>query len=551
MVGIMSEFLTQLTSVQNADQDYEWYPTTDEIIRSLTRSIKKHADDYRYDRHRGRSLASFLDIGAGNGKVLDAIRNLRFILKLHAIEKSRNLINLLPADVYILGVDFWNTSLIDKDVDVIFSNPPYSCYVEWTSKILKEARPGTLIYLVIPERWERSSEILRGLKDRNATHENIGSFDFENAEDRKARAKVHLLKIQIGEVERNSADPFANYFDETFSYPKPEEAGKSMDEKIEETKLVHRVNLIEALCLLHDSRMLELQQNYASICKLPFDILKEFEISKKSLLESLKMKLATTKKEYWVRLFDGMSEINTRLTRASRRSVMELMQDQTGIDFNRENAYAVVLWVIKNANQYFDSQLIDTYEKMVEFANIENYKSNKRIFQTHRFRYDWVRDKESVNYRLKVGHRMVLNNCGGLEKCGYSSNRNGLNNEAAGFLGDLITIATNLGFTVIDPAPREFEWNDSSPRVYRFRNDDDKPESLFRVRAFLNRNMHIQFHPEFIHALNVQHGKLKGWLRDDAHAAEELEISVETARKHFASNYRLTGAFLKLVSSAA
>jgi len=551
MVGIMSEFLTQLTSVQNADQDYEWYPTTDEIIRSLTRSIKEHADDYIYDRHHSRSLASFLDIGAGNGKVLDSIRNLHFVQKLHAIEKSRTLINLLPADVFILGVDFWNTSLIDKQIDVIFSNPPYSRYVEWTSKILKEAQPGALVYLVIPERWEQSLEILRGIKDRDATHTIIGKFDFENAEDRRARAKVHLLKIVLGEIERHAVDPFAKYFDETFSYPKPEEATKSMDEKIDETKLVHRVNLIEALCILHDSRMLELQQNYSAICKLPFDILKEFEISKKGLLESLKMKLATTKKEYWVRLFDGMSEINTRLTRASRRSIMELMQDQTGIDFNRDNAYAVVLWVIKNANQYFDSQLIDTFEKMVEFANIENYKSNKRIFKTQRFRYDWFRDKENVNYRLKVGHRMVLNNCGGLEKCGYSSSRNGLNNDAAGFLGDIITVATNLGFTVIDPAPREFEWNDSGPRVYRFRNDDDKPESLFRVRAFLNRNMHIQFHPEFIHALNVQHGKLKGWLRDDAQAAEELEIPVATARKHFASNYRLTGEFLKLVSSAA
>ena len=547
----MSEFLTQLTNVKNAGQDFEWYPSTDEIILSLTRSIKDHADNHLYDRYHSRSLSSFLDIGAGNGKVLDAVRNLHFIQKLYSIEKSRTLLNLLPPDIFILGVDFWNTSLIDKQIDVIFSNPPYSGYEEWTIKILREALPDALVYLVIPERWRDSAAIRRELRDRNAAHTLVGAFDFEHAEDRKARAKVHLLKIQIGGIKRNAADPFVKFFNETFAYPQPEEHGKSMDEKIEETKLVNRVNLIEALCLLYDGRMVELQQNYAAICKLPFDILKEFEISKQGLLESLKMKLAATKKEYWVRLFDGMSEINTRLTRASRRSIMALMQDQTGIDFNRDNAYAIVLWVVRNANQYFDSQLIDTYERMVEFANIENYKSNKRIFQTHRFRYDWVRDKESINYRLKVGHRMVLNNCGGLEKCGYSSSRNGLNNDAAGFLGDLITIATNLGFTVIDPMPREYEWNDSSAHVYRFRDAAGNVQSLFRVRAFLNRNMHMQFHPDFIHALNVQHGILKGWLRDDEHAAEELEIPVETARKHSASNYRLTGESLKLISSAA
>jgi hypothetical protein len=547
----MSEFLSQLSSVQQAEQDFEWYPTTVEIIQSLCKSLSSHAEDHRYDRHRTRYFGSFLDIGAGNGKVLDAVRDLHFIEKLHAIEKSRTLIGLLPADVFILGVDFWNTSLIDKQVDVIFSNPPFSKYEEWVLKILREARPGALVYLVIPDRWEQSSEIRRGLDEREATHSIVGSFDFENAEDRKARAKVHLLKIEIGEIERHTADPFTRFFDETFTYPEPEKHGKSMDERVEETKIVHRVNLIEALCLLHDARMRELQQNYTAICRLPFDILAEFEISKNSLLESLRMKLAAAKKEYWQRLFDGMSEINSRLTRASRRSILNLMQDQTGIDFNRDNAYAVVLWVVKNANAYFDSQLVETYEKMVEFANIENYKSNTRIFSTNRFRYDWFRDKENANYRLKVGHRMVLNNCGGLERCGYNSSRNGLNPEAAGFLGDLMTVAGNLGFTVIDPSPREFEWNDSSARVYRFRVADGHLQSLFRVRTFLNRNMHMQFHPELIHALNVQHGKLKGWLRDDAQASEELEIPVETARKHFAANFRLTGEFLKLVSSAA
>ena len=547
----MSKFLSQLSSVQQAEQDFEWYPTTSEIIQTLRKSLSSHAEDHRYDRHRTRCFGSFLDIGAGNGKVLDGVRELHFIEKLHAIEKSRTLIGLLPADVFILGVDFWNTSLIDKQVDVIFSNPPFSRYEEWVLKILREARPGALVYLVIPERWEQSSEIRRGLDEREATLSIVGSFDFENAEDRKARAKIHLLKIEIGEIERHTADPFARFFDETFTYPEPEKHGKSMDERVEETKIVHRVNLIEALCLLHDARMRELQQNYTAICRLPFDILAEFEISKNSLLESLRMKLAAAKKEYWQRLFDGMSEINSRLTRASRRSILNLMQDQTGIDFNRDNAYAVVLWVVKNANAYFDSQLVETYEKMVEFANIENYKSNTRIFRTNRFRYDWFRDKENANYRLKIGHRMVLKNCGGLERSGYHSSRSGLNSEAAVFLGDLMTVAGNLGFTVIDPSPREFEWNDSSARVYRFRDAEGHLQSLFRVRTFLNRNMHMQFHPEFIHALNVQHGKLKGWLRDDAQAAEELEIPVETARKHFAANFRLTGEFLKLVSSAA
>lgn len=540
-------FPVQLRAVRDAGEDFEWYPTTDEIIRAFTRSLAAERDTCR-QHYRNNPHHDILDIGAGNGKVLDAVRKLSAPARLFAIEKSRTLINLLPPDVFILGVDFWQTSLIDKPVDVIFSNPPYSRFAEWTGKILAEARPGALIYLVIPERWEKSADLKRQLGEREAGHKIVGTFDFEDAEDRRARARVHLVRIRISEAARKAEDPFTRFFDETFHYPEPEREGKTMEEEIRETRIVHRVNLIEALCLLHDARMVQLQENYAAICRLPLDILREFEIGKPGLLKSLRMKLAETKREYWRRLFDGMVEINSRLTRESRRTMATLMQDQTGIDFNRDNAYAIVLWVVKNANQYFDQQLVATHEAMVEFANIEGYRSNRRIFGTHGFRYDFVRDKTNVNYRLKVGHRMVLSHCGGIENNWKGT---GLCERAAGFLGDLITVAANLGFRVIDPAPQDHAWKDSGAHVFRFANAEGKPEALFRVRAFRNQNMHIQFHPDFIHALNVQHGRLKGWLRDESHAAAELEIPLPVAARHFAAGFRLTGDALRLMAPAA
>ncbi|RYG35684.1 MAG: DUF4942 domain-containing protein [Burkholderiales bacterium] len=495
------------------------------------------------DRHwRARATTSFLDIGAGNGKVLRAVAKIERIGDLHAIEKSGALLQTLPENVFILGVDFWNTSLFDKEIGFVFSNPPYSRFEEWSAKIIREAPGGSTIYLVIPDRWQRSEVIGRGLKARKLDAIVLGSFDFESAEDRAARAKVHLLKIRTKDAERwvkdDPTDPFVRFFEETFTFPDPEET-KSFAERIEETQVVHRVNFIEALCLLYDARMAELQRNYQAVVELTPDILKEFDISRPGLIESLRQKLATAKKEYWQRLFDGMSEINRRLTASSRTRIVELMQSRTGIEFNRDNAYAIVLWVIRHANAYFDRQLIETFESMVEAANVENYVSNQRVFRWNRFRYDEARDERSTHFRLKVGHRIVLQHCGGLEN-GYSEYSRGLTRNAGNFLCDLIVVARNLGFDVIDEGPREHEWKDSDPRVIRFRTGD-KVESLYRVRAFFNRNLHMQFHPDFIHALNVQHGKLRGWLRDDSEAAEELEIPRELAAKHFVPAFRLMG----------
>ena len=546
-------FPQQLRKVQAAREDFEWYPTTDEIIAALVRDVKRHvgSDGHRY-RHSGPSN-NFLDIGAGNGKVINAIKDLEFISDTFAIEKSATLQEMLPASTFILGCDFWKTSLIDKDVGIIFSNPPYSTYQDWTLKILREIQPGSVVYLVIPDRWEKSEAITREIKARKATTKVLGTYDFQAAEEREARARVHLLRVELLETQRHYRDPenvmddpFTRFFHETFTYPEAEEE-IPFDTQLEQAQIVHRLNFIEALCRLHDLRIEQLQRNYQAVCELSAEILAEFDINKGGLIKSLKMKLDTCKKEYWRRLFDGMKEINTRLTAQSRETIQRKLQAQTGIDFNRDNCYAVVLWTVKNANQYFDTQLVETYEKMVESANVDNYVSNKRIFKWNRFAYRSQIEEKATHYRLKVGHRMVLNSVGGLRN--YHSWETGISKDACDFLGDLITVAHNLGFAVIDSAPTPYSFNDSSARVIRFRTADGTVESLIRTRAFQNNNMHMQFHPDFIHALNVHHGRLKGWLRNDDDAATELEIPKATAAKLFATpGFRLTSSSLSLMA---
>lgn len=560
-------FPTQLRRVQQACEDFEWYPTTDEIIRRFIRDLGTTASAIRYDHYRSHDTG-FLDIGAGNGKVIDAVRRLRDdekngrdIGRLYAIEKSHQLLNMLPENIYVLGVDYWNTSLHDKSVRFIFTNPPYSRFAEWSAKTIREAPHDAYLWMVLPERWETNASIQAEILVRKAKVQILDAFDFQDAEDRAARAKVHLIRIDMpSEASRGgSTDPFARFFDETFHFPDPEEDetdNRKFDEVLEETKVVRRLNFVEALCHLYDERMLELSENYEAVCAIRPDILKEFDISKASLMKSLKMKLATAKKEYWQRLFDGMDAITRRLTVDSRKAMVERLNSHTGIEFNRDNAYAVIFWAVKNANQYFDSQLIDTYERLVDKANVENYVSNKRIFQWNRFAYGYRVEKDDfTHYRLKVGHRMVVH-AGGIS---VSYSRREFSERGRNFLSDLATVAHNLGFPV--------SWDDvatyapsgswaSCPVeageafVIRYKNERGKWESLMRIRAFENGNLHIQFLPEFIQALNTMHGRLKGWLRDDAEAAAELDMPAEVAAKHFKPAFRLEAKTLALMAPA-
>jgi 16S rRNA A1518/A1519 N6-dimethyltransferase RsmA/KsgA/DIM1 with predicted DNA glycosylase/AP lyase activity len=80
-----------ISSLKDENQDFEFYPTTQEIIEKVKADIKDPAGDERYyclDRN------SLLDIGAGNGKVLSALREC-CNGDLYAIEKSELLRNRL------------------------------------------------------------------------------------------------------------------------------------------------------------------------------------------------------------------------------------------------------------------------------------------------------------------------------------------------------------------------------------------------------------------------------------------------------------------------
>lgn len=80
-------------------------------------------------------------------------------------------------------------------VEVCYCNPPYKEFVAWSVRILMEIS-SSLVYLVIPQRWESSSEIQNAIKVRRAEATVIGQFDFLDAE-RQARCKVHVVRIDL------------------------------------------------------------------------------------------------------------------------------------------------------------------------------------------------------------------------------------------------------------------------------------------------------------------------------------------------------------------
>jgi len=351
-IGIAERHITTTRLVEelkSAEEDHEWYPTTEEIIMALCRSIGTK------DREgRGGNHGSFLDIGAGNGKVLKAVKQRCGFTELFAIEKSSILCRQLPEDVLIVGTAFEEQSLLSKPVDVMFCNPPYSKYEAWSEKIIREANCKT-VYLVIPERWQSSDPIQDALRYREVTAHKVGAYSFENSEDRKARAHVHLLKIELRH-EQGEDDAFERWFKEQFADliskaadPKPKcKCGREFDEENKHGRyycpechdftdgknkcgersfnsLVVGPNYPEALVQLYNAEMENIQRNYHLVGQLDPEVMRELEVTPLKIMECLKARMKGLKNDYWQELFNHLDTITNRLTSKSRRSLLETL----------------------------------------------------------------------------------------------------------------------------------------------------------------------------------------------------------------------------------
>lgn len=507
-----------VAELRDAGEDFEWYPTTPEMLQVVARDMKR-----KHDRHRGH--LKLLDIGAGDGRALDRLQGMLtdserswddIYLDKFAIEKSLVHLSNMPKDIVVIGTEFREQTLVDKEVDVVFCNPPYSEYEDWTYRILRECAAET-VYLIIPQRWRDSERLSELVGSLDLKHEALGYFDFENAE-RRARAKVEIVRFDMGLRREHAA------FDAAIEDMLPEleafdcEVDEEKDSRAWGAELADGGGLIDSLVSAYDAEQADLYETYRSVVKINPRLLKELGVTKANILEGLRSKIKGLKNRYWEVLFEHLDDITKRFATKQRRAFLQSLKDKTVIDFTASNVRSMLIWIAKWSSDYFDEQLIELFRSLAQHANVQRYKSNDKVFKKDRWRY---MSDDDTHY--KVDYRMVVEGFGGIDSNAYNFyGRNGLKNESHEFLSDFITIANNLGFTCSDRSDRH-RWR-SNKKIELWLDSGDV---LMDVRAFKNGNLHIRVSKRLMLAINVQVGKLLGWLKSAEDAVRELEPEAE------------------------
>ena len=526
------------TSTQNlvfllkqAGDDNEFYPTTTEMVNAVMRWLPEDA-------------GSIMDIGAGDGRVLARLAEKCKHATLYGIEKSQILMQAQPDCVVPVGTEFFEQNLSALAVDYIFCNPPYSQFEEWVCKVVEEGY-AKKAFLVIPQRWKESPLIEETVKKRGALARVIHSDNFLHAE-RSARAVIDIVEFSFPKDEygRGVKDPFEIWFDQNIETFAPAKEFKESETSRDLARKFSNSSIVEMVAAYRAEYDL-LEGNYRSIFKLDYEILRELGVNKDAVRNGLKLKIAGLKTKYWEVLFERLDAITSRLTTKSKEQLLRKLTANAKVEFTASNAYSVVLWAIKNANQYFDDQLTELFFDLSTFEGVKNYKSNVKTWEKDGWRYG--RNRGRVNTHYVLDYRIVVGQHKAICTETYSRYEypGDLYKGCHNMIADVIAVMSNLGFQTHSCRSFDRQWVGGQWQDFHHANSD---KVLFQVKAFMNGNLHFRFMPEAIKALNVNAGRLLKWLRTEEDVVTELGYSAQEAKEYFHRNSHILPGNVKLLT---
>jgi hypothetical protein len=527
----MNETNAKIALLRETDSDWEWYPTTDEILKEMNkdlyglfksrrlenigklssgrRGLFDAVSEYKNSKihHWNFYISSFLDVGAGDGRVFDVIKGLgkdrMSIEKRYGVEKARAQVNdLIKRDVFVIGGDFFNITLIDKHYSVIFSNPPYSVFEMWVEKLLKESNFG-ILYLVIPVRWKNSERITHEFERYEVTV--LGEFTFEDG-DREARGRVNLIRAMCHQeksggryYEMNFQDAFIRWIDENIGGFRDEKETEKLDK---EKSLKLRQGDIDDLLENYEYERKGLADAFRAIGKLPTRTLDAIGLSRDSIHEIIRKDIESLKEYHWNLAFDKLSAIKSRLTKDVRDKLFREIEEFASLDFNADNIYSIVIWIINHCSINIPEQVCAMFEKLAHPSVVHAYKSN-----VHWEESDWRYNNKDMPSKYYLDYRIVTRSY--IDRYAEYS-----------IVNDFMVVCKNLGYEIASRCQPDYKNYGGLQTFYTVEGD-----VAFTVRLYMNGNFHFKINEKLMLRFNVEVAKIKKWFTCHQDIQSEFDVS--------------------------
>ncbi|OES24500.1 class I SAM-dependent methyltransferase [Alteromonas macleodii] len=550
--------LATVEALKQAGEDFEWYPTTDSQIEIICNDLSSLAADFGLCDSRHERL-KLLDVGAGDARVLEALHNHinnnieHVTCSMFAIEKAKTHIRgYAQKGVTLLGTEFFETNFISKNSDIAFSNPPYSQFESWVDTLLRQLN-FSLFYVIMPERWTESEQIKSAMKLRGVRRADIiGESDFLDA-DRKARAKVHLVRFCFSDLDneddnprrrfrhrtigKSSASPFQlfienelglkkNYSDTTekfHEHVERERVRKAMEtEGTDSFELVASKGILWALLDSYERDLQNVLEQYKLISQLDPVLLQELGVDYDNVRKGVSEKLLGFRNVYWRLLFEQLDSLSSRLIGKHRAAMLDTL-NANSLDFTYQNALYIIEYAVDLANTLIEQSIVDVYKDLTSADAIKDYYvSNQHVYQDK-----WRWNDENTNDKSKylLDYRFIHTNWSNF---GSHSWENGLNEDARTFMWDLGVVFKLLGYGNIWYSEDYRTMEPGGKMKIMGNHPSGDLITLVEIKFYKNGNRHLKFSQEAMLRFNVTASRVLGWVREKAEFDSETQSKKPT-----------------------
>lgn len=540
-------------------EDKEFYPTTDEIIQVVKSDINSLS---------GYKMITLLDIGAGDGRVLSGIMETpledgtcdtrrmyeavdykkQSAHKLMGIEQSDKLMSLWHKDIIPVGSDFFDTNLMSISAKFTFTNPPFTKIEPWITKVVYETQ-SQHCYFVAPERWRNSTMIEEAINKRNGKVTSLGVYSFKDGDRavREGRDMAELFRIDFGSRGTDEfIEPLRLFLEERLGNIEeqiPDHRKYSVETRLKNS--LERAGVKNALVTGNDyvSAMVELYN--AEQAKI-YDAMEKFQsidstlfsaigVSTYDAMMNMRKELDNLRSQYWVELYRNTREISELVDTETSYAFEALMKSQTNLEFNQSNIRMIMVWCLKNIRAYSKKQVKKSIGELLSSVNIKAYKSNEARFVRGDWEYAAQIPNDVTHYCLNTTKRLIISWYKRRVDNEAIRRSGSLRHNIKDCLTNLCVIANNVGFSVSNIRDiRDDNWSAGKQRDILYTDKaTGETKVLFRVKVFMAGTIHLNMDQDFINYLNVEFGKIKGWVTTPQEAAEEMGMTIEAATKAF------------------
>lgn len=561
-----SNTLAIVRQLKEADQDFEFYPTTSEMIDLVFGDIKTILETHEF-HHSYDHTIRVLDIGAGDGRVLLSLKD-----KLSAIIPERRSIELLAIEkssiqidgyrkkgISLIGTEFNETNLISKNTDIAFVNPPYESFSFWLSSVISQVNFGVL-YAIVPQRWRENKDIKQAIETRQISDVTVlKEMDFLDA-DRAARAKVEVIRFSFNDFEEEAektdnlsrqrnyhytpkiglraTDPFQQFIQDQLGLKRTYSNTTSQfnehceinrikqqmeDESSPSFEIVKHRGVLDALIENYENDLSHVLAQYKKIGELDSSILQELGVKHDDLLTGVKEKLLGFRNVYWALLFEHLDALTDRLISKHKTNLLNTLK-ANALDFTRTNAMYIVSYAVEMGNELIEESIVDVYKALTCESSISRYyASNQHVYKDN-WRHNQFNREAAEKAKYQLDYRFVVSSYGN-----FSSNswELGLSESARNFVNDLLVVFKLLGYSNIMAYKNYNHVSAGESIIVKGNEPDGKVLELMQVRFYKNGNRHIKFNQSAMLRFNVTASRILGWVRSKEEFEQENETQID------------------------